>query len=209
MSLFAAIAAAIVAVVRLETLVAAHYRRAVEALCAADGGVEAAVAELRQAADWTPVVAGLVQSPLSQGAFGGSKTVPGGGAVLVCCGPGSASDRLIADTLRSPMPQRRAVTWRPFLWAALDALAPRNPPSRLFVIVWVANDEDDRDGGDAADTNDTVIVRSEAVAADGVRRVAEALVSRQPAVGGPYLPAAENEAARLARVAVLSWREVR
>ena len=209
MFLFAAVAGGLLVVVRIETLVASRYRQSVEALFAAEGAMDAAVAELRAIPDWSPVVAGTYQSGQSQGTFQGSKAIPGGGSVPVCCGPGSAAYRLSTDTLLSALPARRAMQWRPFLWTSLDALAPRNPGSRLYVVVWIGNDEEDRDGADSADTNHTVVVRAEALAATGMRRVVEALVARQPLTGGPFLPGSTSESARLNRVAVLSWREVR
>ncbi|MGH9372440.1 MAG: hypothetical protein ACRD15_12990 [Vicinamibacterales bacterium] len=209
MFVFAAIAVAAAVVVRVEILVAAHYRRSVEALFAADAAVDAVVAELRALPDWTPVVGGALRSAQSQGAFQGSMAVPGGGAVLVCCGPGSAAGRLSTDTQLSPLPARRALQWRPFLWAPFDALAPRFPPSRLFVVVWVGNDEDDRDGGESTDTNRTVIVRSEALEAGGNRRIVEALVGRQPADGGLYSGGSASKEESSMRVGILRWREVR
>ncbi len=209
MFLFSAIAVSAAVVVRVEILVADQYRHSAAALFAADGGLNAVVAELRALPDWTPVVGGALQSSLSRGAFQGSKPVPGGGAVLVCCGPGSASARLRTDTELSPLPSRRTLTWRPFLWTPVDEIAPRDPASRLFVVVWVGNDEDDRAGGDTVDTNATLVVRSEALEPNGVRRIVEALVARHPPGGGLYSGGSLTEEEQRMRVGILRWREVR
>ncbi|MGH9309423.1 MAG: hypothetical protein ACRD1U_08625 [Vicinamibacterales bacterium] len=208
MVLFSAVAITAAVVVRVEILVADHYKDSVAALFAADAGLDAAVAELRTLPDWTIVVSGMRQSAHAQGPFAGRKAVPGGGSVLVCCGTDSASARLATDTALSPLPARRAVQWRPFLWTAIDALAPRDPASRYFVVVWVANDEGDRAGGASNDTNETVLIRSEAIEPRGARRIVEALLGRHPLAGGLYSGSVTEEERRM-RVGILRWREVR
>jgi hypothetical protein len=208
MFLFAAIALGSAAVMRVETLVVDHYRHAAVALSAAEAGGEVVASELRGMAVWTPVINGTAQSAGSQGAFSGSKPVPGGGSVDLCCGPGSAADRLATDTSLSPLPARRAIRWRPYLWTTLDALAPRDPPSHVFVAVWVGNDEDDP-GGATTDANDLVLIRAEAFEPAGLRRVVEALIGRQPEGAGLYSGGPLTEEERRMRIGILSWREVR
>jgi hypothetical protein len=212
MFLFSAIVLGAAMVARVEILVTERYGNATEALSAADAGLEVAIAELRTLADWTPVISGARPSALAQGAFEGTKTLPGGGTVLVCCGPESMSARLQTDTELSPLPSRRAFQWRPFLWTTMEALAPRDPPSRFFVAVWVCPlgstlDTDDEDG---IDTNG-IVLRSEAVGLNGLRRMVEALIARQPRTTGSglYSERSVDEEARLMRVAILRWREVR
>jgi hypothetical protein len=208
MVLSVAVALAAAAVVRVEILIAEQHARASEALAAAEGGVEMAMADLRPAADWTPFVGGLVQSPASQGAFAGVRQTAGG-ALSLCCAPGSAMARVESDTASSPLPARRAFRWRPYLWTPVAAIAPRVPPSRLFLVVWIANDEADVAGGEAADTNGTVTLRAEAIEPGGPRRIVEALVGRHPPAGGLYGGSAAPEPDRRQRVAILRWREVR
>ena len=95
----------------------------------------------------------------------------------------------------------------------MEALAPRDPPSRFFVAVWVcplAPGGVAHDNEDATDTNG-IVLRSEAVGLNGLRRMVEARVARQPRTtdGGLYSDRSVDEEVRLMRVAILRWREVR
>jgi hypothetical protein len=107
--------------------------------------------------------------------------------------------RLAAETAGSPLPSRRAVVWRPFLWLPFDDVAPQEPASRLYVVVFVGEDDEDAGGG-AVESNGRILVRSEAVDPGGLRRSVEALIAR------PVQSGEEDGAPRHA-VAVLSWRE--
>jgi hypothetical protein len=209
MFLFSAIAVGAALVVRVEVKVAERFRQSAEALYAAEAALDVSLSELRTMPTWTPVFEGGRRSSFSDGAFMGAKTVPGGGAVNVCCGVGSASDRLASDTRTSPVPARRALVWRPFLWTPFDVLAPGDPPSRLYVIVSVANDEEAGEGG-----ADTILVRAEALAPDGLHRTIESLVVRRHPTGSDDVPDEEGELKRSMALApgvlgVLAWREVR
>jgi hypothetical protein len=191
--LFSAIVISAVVLAHVEVVVSGRYAHVVEARYAADAALQAAVAELRTIADWTSVIDGRARSSLVEGELAGSVTA-----------------RLEAETASSPLPARRAVRWRPFLWKSMDALAARDPPSRVFVVVWVGNDEADVAGADSADTNATVLVRAEAVESGGARRIVEGVVSRQPQSGGGlYSEDSAAAEARRRRVAILNWREVR
>jgi hypothetical protein len=208
-ALFSAIAIGAAVSARVEVAVSEQYRQSMAALFAADAAAEAVVAELRGLGDWSPVVQGMLRSGASQGSFEGPKSIPSGGTVTLCCGPGTASDRLAADMQSSAIPARRAILWRPFLWSAFDLLAGRTAPTRLFVVVWVSNDEEDLAGGSAVDTNGAVLVRAEAFERDGVRRIVELRLVRQPEGSGLYSEGSLSEEERRMRVAVLKWREVR
>jgi hypothetical protein len=203
MFLFSAIAIAIVAVVQIETAVAARAVQSAQALYAADAAVAVTMSEMRLLSDWTPVLSGAAHSALSDGAFAGTKTVPGGGSVSVCCGPSSVSGRLARESAISAAVARRALPWRPYLWSPFAVLAPRTPPSRVYVAVFVQDDddgEDEDDGDGSADVNGRVVVRAEAVQPDGLRRSVEALIAREP--GDPLRGLAPA-------VRLLRWREVR
>lgn len=208
-ALFSAIVLGAALVARFEMLVSRRYLAASAAFHAADAGLDAAIAELRGLPAWTAVVAGERAAAANGGAFPGTVRLRGG-TVAVCCGPASMSGRLEADTQRSPRPVRRALRWRPFLWNSLEVLSGSTDPASTFVVVWIANDEADLAGAASADFNDTVLVRSEAAAPNGVRRAVEAVVGRPPVpAGGLYSEGSASEEARLMRVGILGWREVR
>lgn len=200
--LTSAVVLALAVVVRIEVLVAARHHRATAALHAAEAGVHAALGELRHLPDWTPVVTGAMQSSQADGAFAGARTVPGAGPIALCCGPGSAAARLASEMALSAVPARRRLAWRPFMWVPFDTLV-RRERTGLFVIVWVANDEEDP-GGPSAETNGAILIRAEAAGNGGGRRVVEALVARQPAG-----IAAPPEPARARRLHLLYQREIR
>jgi hypothetical protein len=155
------------------------------------------------------VLNGGRRSVYSEGVFGGSRKVTGGGTVLLCCGASSVSGRLTSETTASALPARRLVAWQPFLWAQFNSLVPQEPRSRLFVVAFVGEDEEEAGVPGSADENETLVVRAEAVDPGGTRRSVEALIARRPAdepeggkpgeagpPGGPVL-------------AVMRWREVR
>ena len=199
MFLFSAVVLGASAVVRVEITVADRFRGAAEALYAAEAALASTVGELRALAPWDPVLDGTRRSARSRGAFAGDHALPGGGVVSVCCGPQSATGRLARDTALSPLPARRGVQWQPFLWTAEASLLPVGASSRRFLIVWVADDEDDGDGSTGIDTNGIVLVRAEALEPGGLRRIVEAYVQRPAGVIPPAAGA----------VAIFGWREVR
>jgi hypothetical protein len=200
MFLFSAIAIGMVVVVRIEISVAVRFVQATQALYAADAAVSLALSELRTMSDWTPVLAGTAQSSRSDGVFAGRKLLPGGGSIVICCGSASVSGRLEAESALSGAAVRRTLQWRPFLWSPLAALLPGSPLGRLYVVVFVEDDEDEEDGNGSVDVNGRVLVRAEAVQPDGLRRVVEALIEREP--GDPVRGLAPA-------VRLLRWREVR
>lgn len=201
MFLFSAIAFGTSIVVRTETMVSARFRRATEALYAAEAGLAAAISELREQPSWTPVLDGTVTSLFSVGSFQGSARVPGGGSVMLCCGAGSVADRVANESRLSAVPARRVLEWQPFLWSPLDTLAGDATPSGFLIVVFVADDEeDDGDVDPRRDVNGIVTVRAEAVESGDVHRTVEALVRRRDP---------SPEAGPRPNVAILRWREIR
>jgi hypothetical protein len=188
---FSALAVGTTTVVGVETTVAGRFRDGVEAVYVADAGLSLVVAELRELADWSPVLQGAVRSPASHGPFMGSVAVAGG-TVLLCCGGQSLLGRLARESAADLVPARRGLVWQPYLWSAWDALVAHPGPGEVFVAVFLQDDEEDGDGQPATDLNGMITVRSEALRPDGLRRVVEALVVREPA-----------------GVRILRWREVR
>jgi len=199
MFLFSAIAIAMVVVLRVETVISARFLEVSQALYAADAALGATIAELRALEDWSSVLSGGAQSAAADGPFWGAKSVPGGGSVLVCCGRLSAAGRLAGETALSAAVARRALPWRPFLWAPLARLLPASPSPRLYIVVFIQDDEEDGDGDGGADANGRVVVRAEAIQPDGLRRSVEALIARE---ADPLRGLAPG-------IRLLRWREVR
>ena len=197
--LFSALTIGAAIVVGVETTITGRYRDGTEALFIADGGLAVVLAELRTLPDWSPILQGALHSTASQGSFTGSASVAGG-TVFLCCGGRSAFERLARESAAGAVPARRTLTWHPYLWSPWSALAGQPGPGRVFVLSFVQDDEDDGDADEATDLNGVVVVRSEAIRPDGLRRVVEALVAREPGDPDHGIPAA---------VRVLRWREVR
>jgi hypothetical protein len=209
MFLFSAIALGAAVVVRSETLVSERFRQSAQALHAADAALDIVTAELRVMTTWVPVLAGGRRSAYAEGAFAGTRSVPAGGVVSLCCGPASTFGRLKAETAVSPLPARRRVVWQPFLWSSFDALVPHDEPTRLFVVAFVGEDEEEAGVEGSGDANGTIVVRVEAIDPGGLRRSIEAVVGRRP--GGPPEegPAGTGRVPPDPVIGVLTWREVR
>jgi hypothetical protein len=185
---------------RTETLIAANFRQSREALYAAEGAIALAVRDLGDAADWSAVLSGALASSFTDGAAIGSRTLPGGETVVLCCSRPSLTDDVQqrAHGGRSWGPD--TPQWQLFAWGPSSGwLAPGRIDSAMYLVVWVADDTADGDGNPAADTNGILELHAHALGPNGGRRVVEVLVQRPPAGGGPQPPGLK----------ILSWREMR
>jgi hypothetical protein len=197
--LFSALAIGTTTVVSVETVVSGRFKDGVEAMYVADAGLALVIAELRELPDWTPVLQGTIRSGLSRGPFLGSAAVAGG-TVFLCCGGVSVGARLARESAVDPVPARRALVWRPYLWSEWDAVVPQPQSGQLFLVVFVQDDAEDGDTDGTTDLNGIVVIRAETVRPDGLRRVVETLAAREP--GDPALGVPD-------RIRILHWREVR
>ena len=198
--LVVAIGAAVAVTSRTETLIAANFRASREMLYAADGIVALATRDLDTASDWNAVLSGASASSFTDGASIGSRTLPGGTPVVLCCGPGSlAADVQLrayggrdwgADT-----PQWQLFAWGPSAWW-LPAGRLETP---VYVAIWVADDPEDGDGNPTTDANGRLLLHAQALGGRGGRRIVEVLVQRPVSTGLP-LPRG---------LRILSWHEVR
>jgi len=186
----------------VEVGIAANQRDGVQTLHAADAALERAIADL-SGADWDAVLAGLVTSPVFDGA--GEVTLPDGRPLDV----GEETDGLL--TAARPW-GRNNPRWTVFLSGPLAALAPgaELAAGRAYVVVWIGDDpsENDaqplRDGGPPAVVdahnranpgNGAVWLHARAYGPSGARRIVEAIVERDP-----RWPASQ--------VRVRVWREI-
>jgi type IV pilus assembly PilX-like protein len=197
--LFSAIMIGAATVVTIETTVTSRYKDGVEALYIAEGGLAVVLAELRGLPDWTPILGGALSSSASQGMFTGSASIAGG-TVFLCCGARSVFARLLNESASSAVPARRTLAWHPYLWSSWNGLAGQPGAGQFFLIALIQDDEEDGDRDEGTDLNGVVVVRSEAVRPDGLRRSIEALVAREAGDPGHGIPAS---------VRVLRWGEVR
>jgi hypothetical protein len=168
--LLTVLATGLVAVTTIETLVSANYRSAAEGLFAAEAGAEIVMADLVSATDWTSLLAG-----------GSTASCPAG---LTASQPA----RLEPSALWGPDDPE----WRLRLCARLDnLLAAERVESEFAVAVWISDDPADRDGRPSIDSNDVLVVRSEASGPMGTHRGVETVVARSGA-----------------GIRVISWRAV-
>ena len=205
--LTSALGAALILTTSSETIIAGNYLASIEALYAADGAAERAIAELGGVADWNAVLGGSVRSVFVDGPPGGSRTMPDGSAIdlgefvnLANCGEvrlcsGAEMD---AATARRPWGANNP-RWQLYAYGLLrDTTSAATIDSSYYVIVLVGDDPAENDGNPVQDGAGTgnpgagvIAVRAEARGPRGARRVVELTVGRQ---AGPRL---------------LSWREIR
>ncbi|MBA2303432.1 MAG: pilus assembly PilX N-terminal domain-containing protein [Acidobacteria bacterium] len=198
--MFAAIGAAVSIASRTEMLIAANFRQSREALYAAEGAMALAVRDLGGIADWSAVLSGAVASSFTDGAAIGTRTLPGGDTVALCC----AAPSLTADLQQRAHGDRSwgvdTPQWLLFAWGPASGWLPAGRvDSPIYVAVWVADDTADNDGNPAADSNGLIELHAQALAPGGGRRVVEVLAARQNLSGGAPIPG----------LRILSWRDVR
>jgi hypothetical protein len=178
-------------------LIAFSFRESRELLYSAEGAVALAIRDLGQPTDWSAVLSGAAASSFTDGASIGSRTLPGGTVITLCCTAGS----LTADVQQRAHGGRNwggdTPQWQIFAWGPVSGwLAAGRIDSPVYVGVWVADDPADGDGNPAADTNGVVELHAQALGTNGARRVVQVLLSRPSDAASPG-------------VRILSWREAR
>jgi len=173
---------------KTELEIASADRSGREAAYAADGALQAAVAEL--AGGWDGVLDGSRTSVFQDATL--SPVIDGTGRRMDL---GARTAVLQAASDSAPTGTDR-VQWRLFAWGPASMLV--SPPASVgpfYLAVWFADDSGDGDGVPSADANGIVIVHAEAYGAGGLLRAVECVVSRTPTTGS--------------RPMLLSWRELR
>jgi hypothetical protein len=202
-TLLATLSAAAVLVVMTESIASANHGAAQQALYAADAALEETLSEL-QAADWRSLPGAAVSARLRDGAM--APRAPDN-AVLDLAALTTAR-QAESDAAFGVSPDHPV--WHLFGHAPLSDLTPAGavvPPA--YLLVWMADDGDERDGEAERDSNDVLMVRVEAFGASHAHRSIEATLALQtgsaaePAEGGGFPPGTRRE------VRVLSWTEVR
>ena len=199
--LFGALAAAVTIATRTETLIGANFRQARETQYVAEGAAALVGLELAGVPDWTPVVSGTVTSTFTDGPSSGSRRLPGGDSLVLCCGPGTVSGDVQQRAYGGADWGADTPVWRLFAWGpASDWLGPGRIDSVVYAAVWVADDPHDGDGNPGVDSNQAVLVHAQAFTSRGGRRVIETVVGR-PTIAATGLPSAG--------VRNVVWREIR
>jgi hypothetical protein len=171
MTMVMAVAGGAAVLARMEVLVSRYHRDEREAAYAAQAILAVAIQDLDRAPSWSDVLAGGRQATFADGPASAPRQIPGGGTIVVCCGPGTLTDRVQAES---------GLPWRPFAWHSLAGLLALPRAAPYYLIAWVVDDPGDDDGDAAADSNGRIIVRAEAVTPLGVRRGVEATLQRAP-----------------------------
>ena len=152
-----ALSMGLVVLTNIESAVAASFRRAGEALQAADAGIEVAVARL-SAADWAAV-------------FNGVEPLP-------CRGPDGSP---IAPTgfYRTDRWGANDPVWRLHACGPLRDQVPGDAVDPVTILaIWFADDPSEVDDDPILDTNERLTVRAEAFGPAGAHAAIEATVAR-------------------------------
>jgi hypothetical protein len=179
MMLLTALAGAVIMVSSTETKIASNYATSQEAMYAADAAVERVMQDLLMVPRWNDILSGTSQSAFVDGGMTGSKTLPGGGVITLCCGTDSATGQLQADSDAADSWPGNNPIWRLFAWGPLSSILPdAEVDSPMYVAVWIGDDPADNDNNPLADNNGTLTLRAEAYGPGGARKVIEATVAR-------------------------------
>ncbi len=200
-ALLGTLVAALVLVVMSESLTSANHAAAQQALYAADAALEATISEL-QAADWPSLPGGFVSGRLRDGSA--DPRSPDGTRLDLA--------RLMtlrqaeSDARFGALPDRPV--WRLAGRAPLRDLLPGLVVPTAYLLIWVADDPDERDADPQRDSNLIVLIRAEAFGPSGAHRSLEATLSLQvatPPVEDPDAPPPPERR----HVRMLAWREAR
>jgi hypothetical protein len=207
--LVSALAAAMVTISSSELMIAAHFRRAFEALYAADGAAERAMADLAPQTDWDAVLGGAAQSTFVDGPPFGARLLTDGSMVDPSQVRNLANCRKVRTCTDAEM---NAVTaerpwgannprWQPYAYGRLADLLPNpagGPPFYAVVLIGDDPSEDDDDpmhdgGGSRQAGLGVLVLRSEVFGPRGTHQVVELTLARS----GP------------GRLRLVSWRAIR
>ncbi len=197
--LMTALGLALVTTTMTETQISANYREGSEALYAADAGIERVMQDLLTVPDWNTILAGSTTSAFIDGAASGARTLPDGTTInlteatnVVRCGKTTCGDAdLVAVTEERPWGANNP-RWQLYAYGPMEDMVPTGTiNSRMYVIVWVADDPSENDcdplkdgepaacGASGDNVGEGVLAMlAHAYGPDGVRRVVEVTVAR-------------------------------
>jgi hypothetical protein len=189
-TLLAFLGGALVFIMDVETAISANHRLAQQLRDAAESGVECAIAELGRLPDWSAVPGGTVAAALDCLDAGPAATPDGTPLDLarLTSGLQARSDgRYGSAPANSDSPR----------WVVFSRGGVGAPPAP-YVVVWVADDVDDRDGRPEHDENGVLMLKARAFGRRHAQAGVEVLVAR-----------AAGEGTRPSDVRLLGWRRWR
>jgi hypothetical protein len=163
MLLLSAIGGSLVLSTISETAIAANFLGGRDVFYAADAGLERALADLAEAADWSAVLGGTASSTFTDGAPTGTRRLGSGTVVdigrtmnLANCGRTSACSSADMDAVTSVRPWgANNPRWTPYLYGPLrDLLPPSSGPTGAYVVVFASDDPAETDGEPYTDATD-------------------------------------------------------
>lgn len=200
----------------MDRLATGNMSGSVAMLFAADAAIELAARDLAQADDWDAVLAGSQRSSFTDGAPGGVRGIPGGGAIdltastnMLNCGKASncTAAQMAANSRERPWGENNP-RWQLYAFGPLAQVTELARPASCYLAVWVADDGREEDGDPLADALENgepghgiVRVHAEVFGHAGSRRAVEAELARSCRGGGV--------GACLPGIRVQSWQELR
>jgi hypothetical protein len=199
----------------MDRLAAGNMNGSVALLYAADAGIELAARDLGTTEDWDEVLSGSRRSSFTDGAAGGVRSLPGGGAVDLTaltnwlnCGKSSncTAAQMDANSRERPWGINNP-RWQLFAHGLIGHLAPLLRPEPCYLAVWIADDGREEDGDPLSDAasgesgHGIVRVHAETFSFGGLSRAIEAELGRA-CLG-------EGAGSCLPGIRVQSWQELR
>jgi hypothetical protein len=205
----------VILAVFMDRLATGNMTGSVGLLYAADAGIELAARDVAAAPDWSAVLSGSTQGSFTDGAAGGVREVPGGGAIdltaltnFLNCGKSSNCTvaQMNASVRERPWGPNNP-RWRLYIYGPIDQLSPWSRPASGYLAVWIGDDGREADGDPDSDAggedsgHGIVRIHAETFGVKGSRRMIEAELSRA-CLG-------EGAGACLPGIRVQSWQELR
>jgi len=181
-----------------ETKISSNYSSGNEALYAADAAVERVMQDLLTVPDWNNVLGGTLTSSFIDGAPTGQRTLADGtkldlqeATYMVRCGKITvcSDNEMNAYTEERPWGTNNP-RWQLYAYGSMDNMLPTETiNSRMYVLVWVADDPSENDAlplkdgepnvdGSTNSGKGVVAMLAHAYGPNGVKRVIEVTLAR-------------------------------
>jgi hypothetical protein len=160
MSLMMALGLALMMTTMTEGKISANYREGTEALYAADAAVERVMDDILTVPDWNNILHGTVTSAFIDGPAYGQRTLPDGTKIdlgeatnMLTCGHVAACSDAEMDAITAERPWGpNNPRWKLYAYGPMtDMLPAESIDSKMYVIVWIADDPSELDCNPAKD----------------------------------------------------------